>query len=362
MKKLIPILVVAALVLVILGIARAHPVWAGPSARGANAPLKVIKTVTENGTYNLGGVCSVDINFITQGYKSVGDAEVPVDQSKQVPFLPVKVPGYSDEFLLFPGCHFVHYKLDQNQQYQVQEPMDPNDGTAKVCFGADPILSMNIYYYLDNPPTGSQAWIQLPTTLEDQNRLICAPAQHTGVYMPSGKYVVDPTLIPGGTTQTNWSGGQGSVLPPPIQVNITTPGTYAVGGICTIQAKYNVTGLSDTVAVEFAEKHLTEETLTVPPDNVKGMFYFPGCHVIHYLDQKIQDEVTQQQGDWQICFAAIPDKVMTIYYYKDNLTTITPPWVALDSTTANGKVCADLVDFSGVYTPAGDNPPVQATK
>ncbi len=353
MKKYIPILIVVALVLTIVGLSRNSSVWAGPNANGANAPQKVIKTITENGTYALGGVCSVQIDYTATGVKTVADAEIPVTESKKVPFNPVQVPGYSQEFLAFPGCHFVHYKLDQNQQYQVQEPMDTKDGTAKVCFGADPILTMSIYYYLDNPPSGTKAWIQLPTTLEDQNRLICAPAQHVGVYMPSGKYVVDPSKIPGGEGLLNWSGGRGSVLPPPTELTFNTPGAYAIGGICTIEAKYNVKGLSDTVSVEFAEKHLTEETLKVPADNVKGMFYFPGCHVIHYLDKVIQDQVTPQQGDWQICFAAIPNKVMTIYYYKDNLTAITPPWVALESTTENGKVCADLVDYSGVYTPAG---------
>jgi hypothetical protein len=56
MKKFIPILIVIVLVVTVLGLTRNNPVWAGLSASGANAPLKVIKTVTENGLYNIGGV------------------------------------------------------------------------------------------------------------------------------------------------------------------------------------------------------------------------------------------------------------------------------------------------------------------
>ena len=82
-----------------------------------------------------------------------------------------------------------------------------------------------------------------------------------------------------------------------------TSGTYSVGGICTIEALYKIKGLSDTVEVEFGNDHLTEKTLKVPSDEVKGVFYFPGCHVLHYLDAKIQDQMTSEQGDWRICLS-----------------------------------------------------------
>jgi hypothetical protein len=85
------------------------------------------------------------------------------------------------------------------------------------------------------------------------------------------------------------------------------------------------------------------------------LIHFPGCHVVHYKNQQIQDQMnkgTPKDGTWQICFAAIPDKTMTIYYYNDDLTNTTAPWVKLVTTTANGMACADLVDFSAVYAPA----------
>lgn len=356
MKKFIPVLIVFALVLTVIGLTRNSSVWAGPSASGANAPLKVIKTITADGLTNLGGICTIQIDYKVDGYKTIADAEVPVKDSEKVPFVPVKLPGYSEEFLMFPGCHFVYYKLDANKQFQEVASMDTTDATAKVCFGATPELSMEIYYYQDNPANGTKVWIPVPATLEDQGRLICASAQNTGVYMPSGKYVVDSKLIPGGEGENGGGHRNGSVKPPDPHVVITHPGTYAVGGICTLKAKYKVPGLSDVVDVEFANSHLTEETLTVPPNVVKGVFYFPGCHVIHYLDNVIQDVMTQDQGEWQICFAAVPDKDMTIYYYKDDLTDIVPPWTPLESKTTGGKVCADLVNFSAVYAPAADTP------
>ena len=72
--------------------------------------------------------------------------------------------------------------------------MDSNDGSAKVCFGANPTLTMAIYYFQDSTSESSRVWIPLSTSLEDNDKLICAPALHTGVYMPTGKYLLDPVL------------------------------------------------------------------------------------------------------------------------------------------------------------------------
>ena len=62
---------------------------------------------------------------------------------------------------------------------------------------------MAIYYYLDsdfkssNPPGNGVKWNLLPTTLEDNNRLICAPAQYNGVYMPAGMIPPSETFAAG---------------------------------------------------------------------------------------------------------------------------------------------------------------------
>ena len=181
----------------------------------------------------------------------------------------------------------------------------------------------------------------LATTLEDEGRLACASATITGVYMPAGEYKIVPET---GSDQVG-----ATVLPPPAKVIITAAGTYAAGGICTIQANYKVSGLTNTVEVQYP----TEDTIKVPSQDVEGLFYFPGCHLVHYQDQEVSDQLTPAEGEWEICFAAIPEKTMTIYYYQDNLTDVTPPWTALETTTANGMACAKSAYYSGVYTPVG---------
>ena len=276
MKKYIPLLVVIALVLSVIGISR-YPVWASPKVSGSvNSPLKTLINITANGTFNVGGVCEITVNFGTTGNVDniKADAEVPVEQSKAVAS---GVPA--DEHLLFPGCHFVFSKAGVT----VPNPIDPKDASLKVCFGASSELTMTIYYYLDTPASG-RVWVALPTTMEDLNngqyRLVCAPALYNGVYMPTGK--LNPSLTEAAGVNPFFPNGiGGTVLPPPAIITITGSGTYAVGGICLLTTQYFVQGLSDTVQVEYPKdprNHYTEDTLTVPfTDYTNGdLFYFPG--------------------------------------------------------------------------------------
>jgi len=363
MKKYIPILVVVFLVLSIIGVARGNPVWASPKASaGFNAPLKTLINITANGTTNVGGVCDITAAFKTGGAvaKIAADAEVPVDQSKVVPYnFDVNVYGN----LLFPGCHFAFYDTNGKVIDQIDTT---KDSPLQVCFGASPQLQMNIFYYLDTPAIGRQ-WTQIPSHLDTTGKLICADnAIYTGVYMPTGMVPPSLTYEPG--DNAFFPGGLGgTVLPPPAFITITGNGSYAVGGICLLTAQYFVTGLTDTVQVEYPLQY-TQDTKTVPSDVLKqtsntfvDIFYFPGCHVVHYKNQQVVDQQNYppptNNGDWQICFAAIPGKTMTIYYYPDDavkaITQPWTPWAALVTKTANGLACADLVDFSAVYAPAG---------
>ena len=387
MKKYIRILIVAVLVISSVVIASTHPTWAStlaasiktgggadsssinyspiiPSsadASGAYAPPAYhveISGLGAHNTNNIGGVCLYDVEFKVDGVRVVADAEVPITESKIVPFS-------GDGNLLFPGCRFVYYKKDANNNDVKVNPLAAADGTAKVCFGANPdyYFQETIYYYLQDPAGGvnNRVWAPLPTTLTTDGKLVCADALYTGVYMPVGKLVPPVVQLLPGQNQFFPDGLGGSVLTPPSSITITGSGTYAVGGICIIKTLYKITGLSDTVAVEYPKNnHYTEDTLTVPSDaveNIDGLFYWPGCHIVHYLKTgtpltpTIQDQTTPEQGDWQICFAAIPGKTMTLYYYRDDLTTIAPPWTALPTTTQNGMACADPVDFSAVYAP-----------
>jgi hypothetical protein len=359
MKKIWPVLLVFVIVVSIIGLAKVYPAWASPKLdAGDDAPLLTQKTITENSLSNIGGVCLVDVKFLTTGNKVQADSEVPIDQSKVVPFY--RTDGSN---LLFPGCHLVFYKDDK-----IVSPVNTNDVTTKICFGASAHLKMGMWYYLDSPASGDRVWIPLPSWLEDEGRQICSQAIYTGVYMPTGKVVPPPGTGKPGENVFFPGGWGGTVVTPPNKITIRGSGSYVAGGLCMLRTKYYVTGLSDTVEVEYPrdmQYHYTEETFTVPyPYYEDGnLFYYPGCHVVHYRDELvdnqmvpvIQDEmnkVTPKDGDWEICFAAVPNKIMTIYYYDDNLSDIKAPWKPRETTTANGLACATVVDFSAVYVPA----------
>lgn len=351
MKKLIIVLAVFVLVLTAAGFTGDNPVWASllpagwqPAEEQEEAyapPLKKIN-VTADGIYNVGGVCTVTIDFLKENLQIDVDSEAPNKEVRLAYY-----PG--DGNLLYPGCHVVNIK-----EGQTIDQMPSDDATNKICFGASSNMIMQIWYYLDSTPIESRVWKQIPAWLEDQGRLICASAPYTGVYMPVGKIIPRPPADQPGGSVFYPGGLEGSVVTPPSKITITQSGAYPVGGVCLLRADYYIRGLSDTVEVEYPPRHYTEETLTVPSDAVTGLFYYPGCHVIHYKDNIIQTQMFKEQGSWEICFAAIPGKTMTIYYYRDDLTTIVAPWVPLESTTENGMVCAPLVDFSAVYVPGGE--------
>jgi hypothetical protein len=374
MKKYVQIFLVIALAISVIGLARTSSVWAGmfqPAndpilysplipASIVNAPLAARYTIDENGLYNIGGVCLFEVEFKdpdgTKKLKIDADAEIPLDESRSVPFF-----GEGD--LFFPGCHFVHYKQDE-----VVNPMLAEDADTKVCFGANPDFEMKIYYYLDTPTSGTRAWSEISSSLEDNGRLVCAQAPSTGVYMPAGKLEPRPGSDEPGANPLFPGGVGGSVLPPPSRVSFSASGEYAVGGVCIIKALYKVTGLSNDVFVAYPE----QDTLTVPFPGVDqgDLLFFPGCHVVHFRDANLREQmnikvengevvvengepVKEEEGEWEICFAARPGKQMTIYYYQDDLDEVTPPWQPLETTTENGLACAKVVDFTAIYTPSG---------
>lgn len=352
MKKYIQILVALVIVVSVVWMAKGGIAWASGlpaaqppavfspqiSSRNDNnlAPPPFITEITESGTYNIGGICILEVEYKATNVKNAADAEVPIEESGKVPF------SYEGR-LLFPGCHVVHFKDNE-----IVREASAEDGDWKVCFGDNPDMdNIRIYYYLDEPESGSRVWIPLETFEEDT--LICANARFTGVYMPAGRTLEDPGPEPGEDGGTTGGGQQGSVVVPPSDVTITASGTYSAGGICSAIIKYYVPQLGDNLHVQFP----TEDTHIIPfPDN-EDLLYLPGCHFLHYRDGKIKPEMTPEEGDWQICFAAIPGKEMTIYYYRDDNTNINPPWTPLETTTKDGLACAPLADFSAVYAPAG---------
>ena len=347
-KKYIQLFVVFVLVLAVIGVARNNAAWAS-AIPGSQRPVVNVEngianllqsgpiTVTGSGSYNVEGVCTLDVEYkLATGLQDKADARIPIKDSKKVPF-----SGIGTEKLSFPGCHIVHYKLDK-----IVREASSEDGSWKVCFGTNPSLKTRIYYYLDTPTSGSPVWLPLQTTTV--NDIACAPAMFTGVYMPAGQRVVPPGAGGEGNILNPPNPQGGSVKPPPADITVNRSGTYAVGGVCAIIINYKISNLSDNIHVQ----HPTESNDIVPfPDN-GGLLYLPGCHVVHYKDSQVKQLMTSDEGSWEICFAARPNKDMTIYFYQDDLTTVTPPWIPLETTIKNGLACAHLADYSGVYAPA----------
>lgn len=352
MKKYIQIFVALAVVLAVVGVAQGGTAWASGLPEkfdflaNSNKPVQVASeallvpppmkiSITESGTYNIGGICLMEVDYKGTGLTDDVDAEIPVEDSSQVPFT------YFEK-LIYPGCHVVHSK-----DGKVVREADPVDGAWNVCFGANPFMEQKIYYYLDDPQNGVQTWIPIPSYLE--NGYICSTAPYTGVYMPAGRILQEPGGGPGFTELFPDYEPGGSVQPPPSEISVSQSGTYAVGGVCAIIIHYNLDGLADTVRV----KYPTEDTLNVPFPSEQDKLFLPGCHVIHYRDSVVKKEMTREEGDWKICFSNRPDMDMTIYFYRDDLSDITPPWQPLDTTIEGGLACAPLADYSGVYAPAG---------
>ena len=333
MKRVIPILVVAAMILTIIGVASAGSFPKGNSVTdGSLFPKSIV--VTQPGFFNIGGVCTIDIKYKKEGVKKNLDSEVPIKESRKVPW------PFAPEEQFFPGCHVVHFKNDK----EVQQA-DPNDGTWKICFGARPDLDTKIYYYEDKPASGERIWIALPTVTEDA--YICTDALYTGVYMPGGHPPEDTGLPVTGEEGAGPTPGPASVQPPPPSNRITESGAYSIGGICTLIVVYKQPNLSDDVWVEPE----TQDTRAIPFPDDKDLLYLPGCHVLHY--EPLMLETTDEMGEWKICFAERPGQDMTIYYYTDDLNSLIPPWTPLPTTIEDGQACAPA-NWTGVYAPAGN--------
>jgi len=347
MKKYNRLLIVLVLVVTVVGVARNSPAWAstlftsGQPSGNAQPPSEI--TITESGTYTVGGLCEFNAVYLRAGASAVLAVDVPAEESRKVPY------SYKDDLYL-AGCHVVHYSLDSvTNESKITREMSPTYGSWEVCFGDRPDVELTIYYYLDDPESGSAVWQPLVTTSKDG--FVCAPAIYTGVYAPGGRRLEVNTGTNSGNGQTTGSAG-GTVRPPSSSVTVTKSGSYSIGGVCSMIIEYYVPNLSNEIHVE----ENVEISANVPfPDN-EGLLYLPGCHVFHYKDAKLVTDVTTDEGSWKICFAAIPNKQTTIYFYyakNDAPESALPGWAPLKTTLENGMACAPLTDQTGVYAPAG---------
>jgi hypothetical protein len=358
MKKNIVFIIVIALVISVVGLARTSPGWANalglPSPVAERAqPLTLNELgdpsqqfdaipVTENGIYYLGGICTFEVEYKKTGLRDDADIEVPVEFSRTIPY---KAPNELS-VLLIPGCHFVHFKEDK-----VVDAVSSEDGQWTVCFGERPDVDLVIYYYLDS--SLSKKWIPLPTSHHDG--LACASAWYTGEYAPAHEPYIDTGPDGGAGNGSGNNAIPGSILPPSNSTVITHSGSYSVGGICSLIVEYKKDNIEDHVHVQdpFNEDPVDWDTnLPFPTEN--GLLFQPGCHVLHYEDGEIVrwEQTTNEDGKWTICFAARPDKEMTIYYYLGDLTEYASPWIPLETTVEYGRACAPA-QYTGMYTPGG---------
>lgn len=339
MKKYIQFLVAFIFTATIVGLAWNSPAWASPQPSEKARPNADI-TITEDGKYTVGGICDLNVKYKVPNLRNQVAVDIPAEVSREVIF------SYPDNLYL-SGCHIIHYKDDK-----IKSEMSSDEGDWEICFGNRPDEKLTIYYYSDElAAAGKAVWLSLPTIEKDT--LVCAPAVHTGVYAPAGIFIPKTGEM---------SAARGAQQAPPIQVGtvmvtkstsvrITEPGTYGAGGICELIVDYYVPNLANELHVE----ENVEVSAQVPfPDN-QGLLYLPGCHVYHYKNDQLVDEVTTDEGRWEICFAAVPGKQTTIYfYYADNdIEHVTSVWTALETRVEGGQACADTTDFTGVYTPVG---------
>lgn len=139
-------------------------------------------------------------------------------------------------------------------------------------------------------------------------------------------------------------GKPGTIKPPPQSVVITTSGVYSVGGFCTV----NIEILSNTLTAQASVIHPLPRPLPKEVYAVKQ-----GCSLIYYDNQVPVEVLSEGMAKTTICFAALPNKKMVVYFY--NSLAATPVWAMLETTVENGIACANA-NSSGIYVATFQNP------
>jgi hypothetical protein len=339
MKTHIRYFIAFILTMTVIGTAQANPVWAGPQPSENTRPNSEIG-ITEDGEYTIGGLCLLRVSYKEPNLSDKAAVDIPAEISREVTF---SYPGN----MYLAGCHFTHMQNDV-----VKTEMTPEQGDWQVCFGDRPGEDLTIYYYTDEAAaTGQAEWLPLPTIKTDDS-FVCASAMFSGVYAPVGVVIPQTGVTASLNQTTNTTKKAGSVpLITSTSAKITEGGIYGAGGICELKTEYYIPGLSNELHVE----EDVEISAQVPfPDNA-GLLYLPGCHVFHYKTDKLVDEVTSDEGRWEICFAAVPGKETTIYFYysQNDANRVTSVWTPLETRVEGGTACAPQTNFTGVYTPVG---------
>ena len=130
---------------------------------------------------------------------------------------------------------------------------------------------------------------------------------------------------------------KGTVKPPPKDIIIPVTGEYSVGGFCTLSVNLSDPKINLDASVVTPLQHEL-------PDQVHKVRQ--GCLLTYYNASERIDALAPASGTTTICFAATPQKQMTIYFY--NLFATDPVWAPLETTVENGVACAEA-NKSGIY-------------
>ena len=125
-------------------------------------------------------------------------------------------------------------------------------------------------------------------------------------------------------------GNPGTVKPPPVIVPpVNRPGTYSVGGVCTVI----VESIAPDVALH--ANLLPFDTVRDRPKETER--YRAGvCQVLFVKAGQGVTDVTTADAVVKVCFAAIPNETNKLYVYVWETNT----WYALETTVENGLACA----------------------
>jgi hypothetical protein len=128
----------------------------------------------------------------------------------------------------------------------------------------------------------------------------------------------------------------GTVKPPPVVVpRVRAPGTYSVGGVCTLI----VTAMADTV--QMSANLLPYTTLGQQPATISA--YLAGVCRVTYVKAGVGViNLAAGDGTVKVCFASVPNVATTIFFYDDKT------WTALQTTVEDGLTCAPA-QKSGKY-------------
>lgn len=137
----------------------------------------------------------------------------------------------------------------------------------------------------------------------------------------------------------------GTVKPPPPDANIEESGKYSMGGFCTLTVDFYEDGFS---AIAYVERPLPQPL----PAGIHAVQQ--GCRVTFYKSDIRIDELPADMGSATICFAAIPEKQMRLYFY--NVYAEHPTWTAADTNGENGIACCAAGNRAGIYVATYQEP------